>query len=77
MRMLWKEVLEFSVHVKAGYMRIVSLLLILDSTGLPKICPEFFTVRLKNFIKLGRAYFNSARSITHYIKYFDLNIRIQ
>ena len=35
---------------KAGYMRIVSLLLILDSTGQPKICPEFFTVRLKNLI---------------------------
>ena len=52
----------------------VSLLLILDSTGQPKICPEFFTVRLN---KLGRAYFNSARSITHYIKYFDMNIRIQ
>ena len=42
MRMPWKEVLEFSVHIKAGYMRIVSLLLILDSTGQPKICPEFF-----------------------------------
>ena len=60
-----------------GYMRIVSVLLILNSSGQPKICPAFFTARLKTSYKLGRAYFNSEKSITHYIKYFDLNIRIQ